>query len=110
MKFINGDLLLRKAEHCIETTDAFKDLIKEMPEMKYFYRITIFRKDGNGSMAVAHFMDKEIADGFIRNIVKTNPDWDEDKLTVRAVPCRVPPWTNDDNAISNKIKHLLNRD
>lgn len=114
MEFINRHYILKKAEHCRETTDAFKELINEVPGYKYYWKVVIFPKRDDGvfedpMLEVAVFMDETIAKNYIENVVKKDPAWDDSKLGCCALLYELPPWTVQDDNLSAKIKCLLNR-
>ena len=78
-------------------------------ERKYYYRVVIFRKDDKGPMLeIAGFLDKKIADGYMRNLVQNTEGWDDDKLGVDKLLYALPPWTASDDNLKSKIKFLIN--
>lgn len=114
MELVNRHYLLKKAEDCRETTDAFIELINEVPGYKYYWRVVIFPKRDDGAfegpiLEVAGFINETIAKSYIESIVKKDPAWDDTKLGCCALMYELPPWTVPDDNLSAKIKCLLNR-
>jgi len=76
--------------------------------VKYFYRVSIMRKDIPDSpiFEIAGFRDKNIAMNYARNIVKKRKDWDERTMQVVITAVALPPMTVSNDTLAVKIEML----
>lgn len=109
-KLISAGRLKREAEHCLETTDAFKELIDAQPGYKEYWKVVIYPIRAEDEecpiLEVAGFMDKKIAQSYMNNIIKKHKDWDDSILNAQLLLYALPPCTDSDSALTAKIKYL----
>ena len=76
--------------------------------VKYFYRISIMRKDIPDSpiFEIAGFMSKNIAMNYAANIVKKRKDWDDRTMQVVITAVALPPMSVSNDTLAVKIEML----
>ena len=83
-------------------------LDKNSQVVKYYYRISISRKDipDLPIFEIAGFMNFNIAMNYVNNIVKKHKGWDENTMQVIIATVALPPMTDEDDTLAAKIGML----
>ena len=106
--FINKLTPYPKRKKIGQPVEVWKPPITIDTTVKYYYRVSIARKDIPDSpiFEIAGFKDKNIAIRYADNIVRKRKDWDDSRMQVTITAVALPPMTDEEDTLATKIGML----